>query len=74
MKLTDINEIMKAVLYQFPIKEIGIKLPDVLGETTGLSISNDEELVSMLCSLSKAKKSMIKSPMRLCRSGKQATA
>ena len=129
MKLSDINEIMQAVLYQFPIKEIGIKLPgwidalpaehylkaslyktvrealgsikkisqindfapllseneylcaarvhsispgrgtglieadakeglfyDVLGETTGLSISNDEELVSMLCSLSQAKK------------------
>ncbi len=28
----------------------------VLGETTGLPITNDEELVSMLCSLSKAKK------------------
>ena len=27
----------------------------VLGETTGLEISNDEELVSMLCSLSEAK-------------------
>jgi len=29
---------------------------NVLGETTGLDINNDEELVSMLCSLSQAKK------------------
>lgn len=129
MNLDDINKIIEEVLYQFPVKEIGINLPgwidalpaehylkeslyktvreslsgirkisqinsllpllseneylsavrvesispgkgtgvieaevkeglfySVLGETTGLSISNDEELVSMLCSLSQAKK------------------
>lgn len=129
MRLNDVNEIIRSVLFEFPIKELGINLPgwidalpsehylkssvyktvrdsigyiskinhietllpmlesneylcsakiddinlgngiacinvdaneglfySVLGETTGLEISNDEELVSMLCSLSKAKK------------------
>lgn len=129
MNMADINNIMESVLFEFPIKEIGINLPgwidaldsshylktsiydsvrsgckdirkihdvnklleplnqneyieqakitqinlgsgsaiidadareglfySVLGETTGLEISDDEELVSMLCSLSKAKK------------------
>ena len=129
MNMADINNIMESVLFEFPVKEIGINLPgwidaldnshylktsiydsvrsgckdirkihdvnrlleplnqneyieqarisqinlgngsaiidadareglfySVLGETTGLEISNDEELVSMLCSLSKAKK------------------
>lgn len=128
MRLDDITEIIRAVLFEFPIKELGIKLPgwidalpsehylkssvyktvrdsieyiskishidafipmlceneyiqsarigeislgsgsavvdvdaneglfySVLGETTGLSISSDEELVSMLCALSEAK-------------------
>ncbi len=129
MRLEEINNIMKCVLYEFPLKELGINLPgwidalpqdhylkasiyetvrnsvnniskishvesvsprlseneyvqnsyvanispgkgtalinidavdglfyNVLGETTGLQISNDEELVSMLCSLSDAKR------------------
>ena len=129
MGVSDINNIIRSVLFEFPIKEIDINLPGwidaldsshylksaifdtvrnatcnmtkirdvngivpkleeneylarakvedislgegvvivnteaneglfytVLGETTGLSITNDEELVSMLCSLSKAKK------------------
>lgn len=129
MHLDDINSIMKSVLFEFPLKELGINLPgwidalphdhylkqsiyqtvrdavcnirkinhidsvleplkqneyiqnvfvanispgkgtalisadapdglfyNILGETTGLEISNDEELVSMLCSLSKAKR------------------
>ena len=129
MHLEEINSIMKCVLYEFPLKELGINLPgwidalphnhylkesiyetvrnsvqntnrishveavvprlseneyiqntyiscispgqgtatinidavdglfyNVLGETTGLKISNDEELVSMLCSLSDAKR------------------
>ena len=129
MKLDDITSIMQNVLFEFPLKELGINLPgwidalphehylkksiyetvrnaiqgirklshihtlspllseneyisnsricdislgkgtaliqadpveglfyDVLGETTGLQISNDEELVSMLCSLSEAKR------------------
>ncbi len=128
MNLEDINGIMKNVLFEFPLKELGINLPgwidalpqnhylkasiyesvrnaingvhklshinsvapliseneyissarisdislgkgtaliqaeaveglfyNVLGETTGLEIKNDEELVSMLCSLSEAK-------------------
>ncbi len=128
MNLEDINGIMKNVLFEFPLKELGINLPgwidalpqdhylkssiyesvrnaingvhklshinsvapllseneylssarisdislgkgtaliqteaveglfyNVLGETTGLEIRNDEELVSMLCTLSKAK-------------------
>ena len=128
MNLEDINGIMKNVLFEFPLKELGINLPgwidalppthylkssiyesvrnaingvhklshvnsvapliseneylsqarisdislgkgtaliqteaveglfyNVLGETTGLEIRNDEELVSMLCALSKAK-------------------
>lgn len=128
MDLEDINGIMKNVLFEFPLKELGINLPgwidalpqshylkasiyesvrnaingvhklthinsvapfiaeneylssarisdislgkgtaliqteaveglfyNVLGETTGLEIRNDEELVSMLCALSKAK-------------------
>lgn len=129
MGVSDINNIIRSVLFEFPIKEIDINLPGwidaldsshylkssiydtvrnatcdmekirdvnsiaqkleeneyiarakiddislgegvvivnteaneglfyaILGETTGLSITNDEELVSMLCSLSKAKK------------------
>lgn len=129
MEIADINEIMRSILFEFPVKEIGINLPgwidalpsehylkesiyksirnatehinkishidamipqieeneylaaarvseislgngtaiinteaneglfySVLGETTGLPITNDEELVSMLCSLSQAKK------------------
>ena len=129
MNLNDITSIMQNVLFEFPLKELGINLPgwidalpnehylkksiyetvrsaiqdihklshiyslapllseneyisnarvndislgkgtaliqadpvdglfyDVLGETTGLKISNDEELVSMLCSLSEAKR------------------
>ena len=129
MRLEDINGIMKNVLFEFPLKELGINLPgwidalpqehylkasiyesvrgaikgvhklshvntiaplisqneylsgarvsdislgkgtaliqadateglfyNVLGETTGLPITNDEELVSMLCSLSTAKR------------------
>lgn len=128
MNLEDINAIMKNVLFEFPLKELGINLPgwidalpqnhylkasiyesvrnaingvhklshinsvapliseneylssarisdislgkgtaliqteaveglfyNVLGETTGLEIRNDEELVSMLCALSEAK-------------------
>ncbi len=129
MRLEDINSIMQSVLFEFPLKELGINLPgwidalpqehylkasiyesvreaikgihklshikslppviseneyisgarisdislgkgtaiiqadateglfyNVLGETTGLPITNDEELVSMLCSLSDAKR------------------
>ena len=129
MDIDDINKIMKNVLFEFPLKELGINLPgwidalpsehylkssiyesvrsavkdvqklshiysvapfiseneyiasariedislgkgtvliqadavdglfyNVLGETTGLEIKNDEELVSMLCSLSEAKR------------------
>lgn len=129
MTLEDINDIMQTVLFEFPVREIGIELPgwidalppehylkksiyesvrggaqgiskishiktllplleeneyiasarlgsvslgmgtalisadavdelfySVLGETTGLEINNDEELVSTLCSLSAAKK------------------
>jgi len=129
MDMDDINKIMKNVLFEFPLKELGINLPgwidalpsehylkasiyesvrsavkdvqklshidcvapalseneyiatariddislgkgtvliqadavdglfyNVLGETTGLEIKNDEELVSMLCSLSEAKR------------------
>ena len=129
MRLEDINNIMRNVLFEFPLKELGINLPgwidalksdhylkesiyktvrsaisdvhkinhinsviplleeneyiasariddislgkgtaliqtemtdglfyDVLGETTGLEISNDEELVSLLCSLSESKR------------------
>ena len=128
MRLEDINGIMQNVLFEFPLKELGINLPgwidalpqehylkasiyqtvrnaingvhklshinsvapliceneyladarisdislgkgtaliqtdaveglfyNVLGETTGLTINNDEELVSMLCALSEAK-------------------
>ena len=128
MRLDDINGIMQNVLFEFPLKELGINLPgwidalpqehylkasiyesvrnaisgvhklshvnavapllceneyladakisdislgkgtaliqteavdglfyNVLGETTGLEINNDEELVSMLCALSEAK-------------------
>lgn len=128
MRLDDINGIMNNVLFEFPLKELGINLPgwidalpqehylkksiyesvrsaiegvhklshinnvapilaeneylssarisdislgkgtaliqteaveglfyNVLGETTGLEIKNDEELVSMLCALSEAK-------------------
>jgi len=129
MNMDDINKIMKNVLFEFPLKELGINLPgwidalpqdhylkasiyesvrhavagiqklshidsvapvlseneyissariddislgkgtvliqveavdglfyNVLGETTGLDIKNDEELVSMLCALSEAKR------------------
>ncbi len=129
MDMDDINKIMKNVLFEFPLKELGINLPgwidalpqdhylkasiyesvrsavagiqklshidsvapalseneyvssariddislgkgtvliqaeavdglfyNVLGETTGLDIKNDEELVSMLCALSEAKR------------------
>ena len=129
MDMDDINKIMKNVLFEFPLKELGINLPgwidalpqdhylkasiyesvrkavagiqklshidsvapalseneyiaaariddislgkgtvliqteavdglfySVLGETTGLDIKNDEELVSMLCALSEAKR------------------
>ena len=129
MRLEDINSIMKNVLFEFPLKELGINLPgwidalpsehylkeslyktvreavsgihkishiksilpklaeneyiqnaaivnilpgkgtalvnldavdglfyNVLGETTGLEISNDEELITMLTSLSEAKR------------------
>lgn len=129
MRLDDINNIIRSILYEFPLKELAINLPgwidalprehylkesiyqtvreaisglhkishinsvapllmqneylsnayvsdislgkgtalinteavdglfyNVLGETTGLKISNDEELVSMLCSLSDAKR------------------
>lgn len=129
MRLEDINNIMKSVLFEFPLKELGINLPgwidalppehylkeslyqtvrnstgsihklshikeilplleeneyiqnvsvvnilpgkgtalinldaidglfyNVLGETTGLEISNDEELITMLTSLSEAKR------------------
>ena len=129
MRLEDINGIMQNVLFEFPLKELGINLPgwidalpqehylkasiyesvrgaikgihklshintitpiiseneylsgarvsdislgkgtaliqadateglfyNILGETTGLPITNDEELVSMLCSLSTAKR------------------
>lgn len=129
MDMDDINKIMKNVLFEFPLKELGINLPgwidalpqdhylkasiyesvrgavdgiqklshidsvapalaeneyissariddislgkgtvliqteavdglfySVLGETTGLDIKNDEELVSMLCALSDAKR------------------
>ncbi len=129
MDMDDINKIMKNVLFEFPLKELGINLPgwidalpqdhylkasiyesvrsavsgiqklshidsvapslseneyissariadislgkgtvliqteavdglfyNVLGETTGLEIKNDEELVSMLCALSDAKR------------------
>ncbi len=129
MNIDDINSIMQNVLFEFPLKELGINLPgwidalsqdhylkasiyesvrsaingvhklsdinsvapilceneylssarisdislgkgtaliqteaveglfyNVLGETTGLEIRNDEELVSMLCSLSEAKR------------------
>ncbi len=129
MRLEDINSIMQNILFEFPLKELGINLPgwidalpqehylktsiyesvreaikgvhklshiknvspiiseneyisnarisdislgkgtaliqadateglfyNILGETTGLPITNDEELVSMLCSLSTAKR------------------
>lgn len=129
MRLEDINAIMQNVLFEFPLKELGINLPgwidalpqehylkasiyetvrnaingvhklshvnsvvpliceneylsdarisdislgkgtalmqtdaveglfyNVLGETTGLQINNDEELVSMLCALSQSKR------------------
>ena len=129
MRIEDINNIMKSVLFEFPLKELGINLPgwidalpsehylkeslyktvreaacnirkishvksilplleeneyiqnvsvtnilpgkgtalitldaidglfyNVLGETTGLEIANDEELITMLTSLSEAKR------------------
>ena len=129
MRLDDVNSIMKSVLFEFPLKELGINLPgwvdalpfdhylkeslfktvreavsnihkishiesvvpvledneyiqkvsitnilpgkgtalinldtadglfyNILGETTGLEITNDEELITMLTSLSEAKR------------------